>query len=103
MMSQMGSWDDVPSFESAVDGRFRLEKFMSAMLTYFGFIVTQTGALTKGSYRAAGFRWSTLNRLGKRALMIRPATYRLTGRDAKAARRREIRQENVNSCLATWF
>jgi hypothetical protein len=29
---------------------------MSAMLTYFGFIVTQTHALTKGSYRLDGVR-----------------------------------------------
>jgi hypothetical protein len=34
----------------------RLEIFMSAMLTYFGFIVTQTHALTKGSYRLDGVR-----------------------------------------------
>jgi hypothetical protein len=41
------------------------------MLTYFGFIVTQTHALTKGSYRLDGLERSALNRPGRRALMVR--------------------------------
>src|SRR5437868_2545828 len=105
-MSQIGSWDGAPGLESAGAGRLRPEIFMSAMLTYFGFIVTQSSALTKGSYRTAGSRWSTLNRLGKRALMFRPATYREMGHDAKAASRRKFRQElraSSDSCPTRCF
>src|SRR4051794_39800651 len=58
-MSQIGSGDGAPGLESAGAGRLWPEIFMSAMLTYFGFIVTQSSALTKGSYRTAGSRWST--------------------------------------------
>jgi hypothetical protein len=49
----------------------RLEIFMSAMLTYFGFIVTQIRVPTKGSYRLDRVERSALNPSGRRALMVR--------------------------------
>src|SRR5437764_15289284 len=90
MMSQIGSADWGPwSAWVAAERSERLEIFMSAMLTYFGFIVTQTHALTKGSYRLDGLERSALNRRDRRALMVRGATYRDLGPEAKAARGRK--------------
>ena len=96
-MSQIGSADRPRGSDSEAEVRSPwLDKFMSAILTYFGLIVTQRRATTKGSYRKGIFRRSSLNRLGKRALMVQAATYRELGRDAKAARRRKkIRQERA--------
>src|SRR5690349_20331536 len=73
MMSQIGSAGWLPrSSGDGVERSERLEIFMSAMLTYFGFIVTQRRFLAKGSYRLALLRRPALNRPGKRALMVRP-------------------------------
>src|SRR5437588_2278716 len=93
MMSQIGSAEWEPSSGSAAADRLeRLEIFMSAILTYFGFIVTQTHALTKGSYRLDGLERSALNRPGRRALMVRGRTYRDLRPEAKAARGRKSGQ-----------
>jgi hypothetical protein len=94
MMSQIGSPAGALPLVCVGIARFdRLEIFMSAMLTYFSFIVTQSHGYAKRSYRAARRRRSALNRPRKRALMVRAATYRQLGRDAKAAQSREIGRE----------
>src|SRR5258708_30239738 len=93
MMVQIGSAQWEPWSAWATPERLeRLEIFMSAMLTYFGFIVTQTHALTKGSYRLDGLERSALNRPGRRALMVRGRTYRDLRPEAKAARGRKSGQ-----------
>ena len=66
-------------------------KFMSAILTYFGWFVTQRRAFAKGSCRRGYPRRLSLNRPGKRALMDRVEPYRdlaLTQKRRGAANRR---------------
>src|SRR4051812_41967820 len=88
MMSQIGSGGAAESPWAWGGWSPRVKIFMSAMLAYFSFFVTQIRPLTKGSYRSIGLERSALNRSGGRALVVRAqhiGTWDLTQKRHQAA------------------